>query len=175
MPVPVVTLEGRVVGDVQFRFVGDTALPLARFRMVCIDRKRGDNGNWVDGDEFWITVSCFRTLATYVADSVNDKDQVIVTGKLTTATWFDDAGAKQSAPKVVANNVGISLIFAARPATDSAGHGTRQHAPAPRPQQAQQRASVPASAPRNDSQGSDESWGVSEPWTGPGTQDDPWA
>lgn len=172
MPAPTVTLEGRVVGDVRFQYTGDTALPVARFRMVCIDRKRGDNGQWVDGDEFWITVSCFRQLATYVADSVNDKDQVIVVGKLTTATWFDAAGAKQSAPKVVASNVGVSLVFAARPATDSAGRGQRQHAPAPRPQE---RPPVPASAPRNDSQGSDESWGVSEPWTGPGTQDDPWA
>jgi single-strand DNA-binding protein len=172
MPAPTVTLEGRVVGDVQFRFTGDTALPVARFRMVCVERKRGENGNWVDGEEFWITVSCFRTLATYVSDSVNDKDQVIVVGKLTTATWFDESGAKQSAPKVVANNVGVSLIFAARPAPDSAGRGVRQHPPTPRPQE---RTPVPASAPRRDSQGSDESWGVSEPYTGPGTEDDPWA
>jgi single-strand DNA-binding protein len=173
VPAPTVTLEGRVVGDVQFRFTGDTALPLARFRMVCVDRKRNDSGQWVDGDEFWITVSCFRALATYVADSVNDKDQVIVTGKLTTATWFDESGTKQSAPKVVANNVGISLIFAARPANDSAGR-PRQHQQAPA-RTAPERAPVPASAPRQDSQGSDESWGATEPWTGPGTADDPWA
>lgn len=172
MPAPVVTLEGRVVGDVHFQFSGDTALPLARFRMVCVDRKRNDSGQWVDGDEFWVTVSCFRALATYVADSVMDKDQVIVVGQLTTATWFDAAGAKQSAPKVIARNVGVSLMFAARPASDSAGRGQRQQAP--RPQQ-QERVSVPASAPSQDPQGSDESWGVSGPYTGPGTADDPWA
>jgi single-strand DNA-binding protein len=170
MPTPTVTLEGRVVGDVQFRFTGDTALPVARFRMVCVDRKKNESGQWVDGEEFWVTVSCFRALATYVADSVNDRDQVMVAGKLTTATWFDDSGAKQSAPKVVASNVGISLMFAARPATDSAG-GQRR----PAPQRAPERASVPARAPSRDPQGSDESWGVSEPWTGPGTSQDPWA
>lgn len=173
MPAPTITLEGRVVGDVQFRFTGDTALPVARFRMVCVERKRvGDR--WEDGDEFWVTVSCFRQLATYVADSVLDKDQVIVVGTLTTATWFDDAGTKQSAPKVVAKNVGISLMFAARPATDTAGR-TRQAPPAQQGPRAQQRASVPAGAPRQDPQGSDESWGATEPYSGPGTQDDPWA
>jgi single-strand DNA-binding protein len=173
MPTPLVTLEGRVVGDVHFQYTGDTALPLARFRMVCVDRKRNESGQWVDGEEFWVTVSCFRMLATYVADSVNDRDQVIVTGKLTTASWFDSAGAKQSAPKVVANNVGVSLMFSARPAVDTGGR--QRQAP---PQQQRPRAQVPAGAPsrdRQDSQGSDESWGATEPYNGPGTADDPWA
>lgn len=170
MPTPLVTLEGRVVGDVAFQYTGDTALPVARFRMVCVDRKRGDNGQWIDGDEFWITVSCFRTLATNVADSVKDKDQVVVVGKLTTANWFDASGAKQSAPKVVASNVGVSLMFNARPGTDSTGRDRQ-----PQQQRPQERVSTPVSAPSRDPQGSDESWGVSEPWTGPGTQDDPWA
>lgn len=177
MPAPTVTLEGRVVGDVQFRFTGDTALPVARFRMVCVDRKRTDAGQWIDGDEWWVTVSCFRKLAETVAESVNDKDQVVVVGKLTTATWFDESGAKQSAPKVVANNVAISLIFAARPATDSA-HGGVRRSPAAQQQRAPQRTPVPASAPNGrgqDSQGSDESWGAVDAWTGPGTADDPWA
>lgn len=170
MPAPTITLEGRVVGDVRFQYTGDTALPVARFRMVCVDRKRGPDGNFTDGDEFWITVSCFRQLATNVADSINDRDQVIVSGKLTTATWTDSAGAKQSAPKVVANNVGVSLMFAARPASDSTGR--QRQAPAA---QARQHAQVPAGAPRMDPQGSDESWGAVSPYTGPGTEDDPWA
>lgn len=169
MPAPTITLEGRVVGDVQFRYTGDNALPVARFRMVCTDRKRTESGQWIDGEEFWVTVSCFRQLATYVTDSVNDRDQVIVVGKLTTATWFDAAGSKQSAPKVVANNVGISLMFKPRPASDSTGR-VRQT-----PQQAPQHAQVPAGAPGMDPQGSDESWGAVEPYTGPGTADDPWA
>lgn len=169
MPVPNVTLEGRVVGDVKFKYHGDTALPIAQFRMVCVERKQVD-GRWVDGEEWWVTVSCFRQLATYVADSVLDKDQVIVVGPLTTATWTDNDGRKQSSPKVVARNVGISLMFAARPAVDTGG-GQRQ---AP-PQRAPQRPQVPAGGPVDRSQGSDESWGVNEPWTGPGTPDDPWA
>ena len=169
MSAPTITLEGRVVGDVRFKFTDDTALPVARFRMVCVDRKRqGDQ--WVDGEEFWVTVSCFRTLAENVMESVMDRDQVIVIGKLTTAEWFDVTGEKKSAPKIVASNVGVSLMFGARPATDTTGR-TRQAAP----QRAPQRAQVPAGGPVVDPQGSDESWGVSEPWTGPGTADDPWA
>lgn len=179
MPIPTVTLEGRVVGDVAFQFTGDNALPVARFRMVCVERKRNEHNQWVDGEEFWITVSCFRQLATYVADSVNDKDQVIVVGQLSTATWFDQQGAKQSAPKVVAKNVAVSLLFAARPASDSAGYADRrppaQAQPQRAPQRAPERVPAPAYGPRQDPQGSDESWGASEPWTGPGTADDPWA
>jgi len=165
MPVPYLTLEGRVVGDVQFKFTDD-GMPVARFRMVCVDRKKTPAGDWVDGAEFWVTVSCFRRLAENVADSVKDKHQVVVTGKLSTSEWFETDGSKRSAPKVVASNVARSLVFDAIP-TEGARRPPRE-TPAQRPQ-------VPAGAPRTDSQGSDESWGVSEPWSGPGTQDDPWA
>ena len=164
MGVPIVTLEGRVVGDVQFKFTDD-GMPVARFRMVCVDRKQVD-GQWIDGAEFWITVSCFRRLAENVADSVKDKQQVLVLGKLSTSEWFDTDGSKRSAPKVVATNVARSRVF--DPITTEGARRPPRGTPPQRPQE-------PAVAPGNDPQGSDESWGVSEPWSGPGTQDDPWA
>jgi single stranded DNA-binding protein len=114
MPLPIITLDGRVVGDVQFKWLQE-GKALARFRMVCADRRKGEDGKWYDAETLWLTISAFGRLAENILDSVNDRDQVIVTGKLSTTEWTDQSGAKRSAQKVVASSVGPSLAFVPRP------------------------------------------------------------
>lgn len=168
MGAPVITLEGRVVGDPAFKYLDD-GRALCRLRMVCVDRRRqGDQ--WVDGEEFWVTVSVFRTLAERTYEAIRDRDQIIVVGKLTTSEWVDDDGRKMSAAKVVAANLGPSLLFASRAPSDNAAPARTAPARTPAPAR---------TAPRGpDSQGSDESWGSTSPSqrTGGGWDGvDPWA
>lgn len=114
MPLPVVTLDGRVVGDVKFKWL-ESGQALARFRMVCADRRKGDDGKWFDAETLWITVSVFGKLAENVLDSLNDRDAVVVIGKLSTAEWTDASGEKRTSQKVVASSVAPSLAFIPRP------------------------------------------------------------
>lgn len=175
MGAPTITLEGRVVGDPQFKYLDD-GRALCRLRMVCVDRRNVD-GRWVDGEEFWITVSVFRALAERTYEAIRDRDQIIVVGKLTTSEWMDSDGRKQSTPKVVAHNLGPSLLFSSRAPVDSPAPGasqsvrTAQRAPQPVTHAPQRR-------PEPDPQGSDESWGApvgaSTPLYG-AAGDDPWA
>lgn len=166
MPVPSISVEGRIVGDVSFKFTED-GLPIARFRMVAADRRQQPNGEWIDTETFWITVTCFRKLAENVADSLRDRDAVVVIGKLSTAEWVDEGGTTRSAPKLLASSVGPSLFFLPRPH----GQGTQG---AQRPAQRPQRTRVPASnEPPEPSPGDD-------PWTTPvvplpANGEDPWA
>lgn len=113
MPLPQITLDGRVVGDIMFKFL-DNGTALARFRIVCADRRKDEAGKWFDAETFWVTVSAFGRLAENIADSLHDRDQVIVTGKISTAEWTDQAGAKRTSTKVVATSVGPSLFFVPR-------------------------------------------------------------
>lgn len=165
MPVPQISVEGRIVGDVQFKFT-DEGMAVARFRMVASDRKQV-NGEWVESDDkFWVTVTAFRKMAENVADSLRDRDAVVVVGKLTTPEWVADDGSKRSGLKLIASSVGPSLFFLPRQHHESDRAGGSRPA---RPQ-------VPARADDR------EAWAPREedPWVTPvggGTlpADDPWA
>lgn len=167
MPVPQISVEGRIVGDISFKFTDD-GLPIARFRMVAADRRQQPNGEWVDTETFWITVTCFRKLAENVADSLRDRDAVVVIGKLSTAEWVDEGGQTRSAPKLIASSVGPSLFFLPRPHGQGAMGAQR---PAQRPVRAS--AGPVGSEPPEPSPGDD-------PWTRPlatmpENGEDPWA
>lgn len=131
MPVPQLTVEGRVVGDVQLRFT-DEGMAVARFRMVAADRRQDpQSGTWRDTETFWITVTCFRKLAENVADSIRDRDAVVVVGKLSTSEWSADDGSTKSANKFIASTVGPSLFFLPRQsAAAPPAAGDRQRRPA---------------------------------------------
>lgn len=165
MPLPTLGIEGRVVGDVQFKFT-DEGMAVARFRMVASDRKQVD-GRWVEGERLWLTISCFRKLAENVADSIRDNDLVLVYGKLSTAEWVEPGGEKRSAPKFVASSVGPALSFEPRPGSGAPAerrgreNGAQRRQPAPEP--------VAAGGGGNRYASEEGSWGAAS------TYDDPWA
>lgn len=163
MPLPQVSVEGRVVGDVQFKF-SDEGMAIARFRMVAADRRQV-NGEWVEGEKFWITVTSFRKMAENVADSIRDRDAVVVVGKMSTPEWVDTDGSKRSGLKLIASSIGPSLFFLPREHGSPAPGG-----PATRSQpRRQQGPAQPEPSPNDD------------PWTTPAEPtsyapgEDPWA
>jgi single stranded DNA-binding protein len=166
MPVPQISVEGRIVGDVSFKFTDD-GLPIARFRMVAADRRQQPDGTWVDTETFWITVTAFRKLAENVADSLKDRDAVVVIGKLSTAEWIDEGGQTRSAPKLIASSVGPSLFFLPRP------HGGGAQG-AQRPAQRPQRVRVPDSNEPPEPMPGDDPW-TTPTVTMPANGADPWA
>ena len=76
------TVVGNVVKDVEMRFTsaGD---PVASFR-VAMSSRRFDRQNerWVDSDTHYFTVTCWRTLAHNVVQSVVKGMPVVVYGRL---------------------------------------------------------------------------------------------
>jgi len=76
------TVVGNVVKDVEMRFTkaGD---PVASFR-VAMSSRRFDKANerWVDGDTHYFTVTCWRSLAHNVVESVHKGMPVMVHGRL---------------------------------------------------------------------------------------------
>ena len=61
------------------------------FRVASTPRYR-KNGDWVDGNTTWLTVTCWRNLAEHAAKSIRKGDPVIVIGKLRTNVWKGEEG-----------------------------------------------------------------------------------
>lgn len=100
-----VHITGNVGGDVDFR---STKVSLATFRLACTPRIR-KNGDWVDGDTTWLTVTCWRNLAENVATSVKKGDAVVVVGKLRTSNFRRDDGSVLSRLTLDATSVGHDM------------------------------------------------------------------
>jgi single-strand DNA-binding protein len=63
---------------------------------------------WVDGDEFGVTVVCWKALASAVLNGVRKGDPVVVSGRILTRR-FEKNGATQYFTEVKADFVGMDL------------------------------------------------------------------
>jgi single-strand DNA-binding protein len=82
-----VHVTGYVGTDVELR----SGSGLATFRLATTPRYR-KNGDWVDGNTTWLTVTCWRSLAEHVASSIRKGEPVIVVGRLRTNVWQGQDG-----------------------------------------------------------------------------------
>ena len=102
----IVTFQGWVGGEVRHRVVKETSV--ASFRVGVTPRLRRE-GDWVDGETGWYTVTVWRTLADHVRQSIRKGDPVIVSGRLRTETWTPEEGTPSTTMLVDATLVGHDL------------------------------------------------------------------
>lgn len=77
-----VTVLGNVAGDVELRSTR-SGEPVASFRLASGSRRFDRaSGEWVDGETHFFSVSCWRSLAHNVVESLHKGMPVIVTGRL---------------------------------------------------------------------------------------------
>ena len=100
-----VTFHGWV-GGVRHRVHKDVSV--ATIRVGVTPRLKRD-GEWVDGETAWYSVTAWRTLADHVHESVRKGDAVIVHGRLRTETWTPDEGAPSTTLHVEASLIGHDL------------------------------------------------------------------
>jgi single-strand DNA-binding protein len=82
-----VHITGYVGTDVELRPTSG----VASFRVASTPRFR-KNGDWIDGNTTWLTVTCWRNVAEHAAKSIRKGDPVIVIGKLRTNVWKGEEG-----------------------------------------------------------------------------------
>jgi single-strand DNA-binding protein len=66
-------------------------------------------GEWVDGNTSYVTVICWRKLATHAALSLRKGDPVVVRGRLSIRSYEDKSGQSRTAVEVEASTVGHDL------------------------------------------------------------------
>ena len=102
-----VTFQGWVGNDVVYRETLQGSV--ANFRVGSTPRIRRRNGDWVDGPTSWFAVSCWRSLADHVRDSVRKGEPVLVHGRLRTDVWEREDGQSSVTHVVDASFIGHDL------------------------------------------------------------------
>jgi single-strand DNA-binding protein len=105
-----VTVTGVVASEPRAVRLED-GLRITSFRVASTTRRRERGGDWVDGSTTWLTVTCWRALATNAAESVHKKDRVVVHGRLRTRDWVAADGTQRTSLEVDADAVGHDLSF----------------------------------------------------------------
>lgn len=97
-------------------------LPITSFRLVATSRRYdAESSAWVDGESTWVTVTCFRGLATHAYKSLAKRDRVIVHGRLATREWGEQ---RRVNVEVEADGIGHDLTFGTSSFTRTVGVGS---------------------------------------------------
>ncbi len=123
-----VTFQGWVGNEVVHRETQQGTV--ANLRVGSTPRIRKRNGEWVDGPTSWFSVTCWRTLADHVRDSVRKGDPVLVHGRLRADVWERADGQSSVTYVVDATYVGHDLnrgtaVFVEGPAARPHRHRRR--------------------------------------------------
>ena len=119
---PTLTLVAGVYKDPELRFA-PSGKAWVTIPTIVKNRKQVD-GQWVDDDDsvWFVSVKAFDRMAENIAETVTRGDTIIAKGRLDHRTYQTDAGEKREAWDLVADDIGVSLRFAAY---------TRKDAPSP--------------------------------------------
>jgi single-strand DNA-binding protein len=104
-----ITVVGNLVADPELRFT-QKGTPVASFRVATTSRVYKD-GQWVNGDEVFLSCSLWREAAENMVESLSKGMRVIVTGRLKQRSWEKD-GVKRTETYIEVDEVGPSLKFA---------------------------------------------------------------
>jgi single-strand DNA-binding protein len=106
-----VTVVGRVVSEITTR-VTSGGTKVANFRLLAQERNYDRTTNtWADGDRMYMTVVCWRRLADNVAESLRERDPVVVHGRLSMDEYTTKDGDHRSNIEVTAWAVGPDLAL----------------------------------------------------------------
>lgn len=101
-----VTLHGWVGSEVTYRCPQNVSV--ANFRLASTPRLKRQ-GEWVDGDTTWYSVTVWRHLADNLRTSVKKGDAVVVHGRLRSDSWKREDGQMSTTLQIEASLVGHDL------------------------------------------------------------------
>ncbi|WP_305789134.1 single-stranded DNA-binding protein [Symbioplanes lichenis] len=105
-----IVVIGNVLTAPEWRRTTNSQTLVANFRVASTSRRYDrENGNWTDGSQFRIRVTCWRRLAEGVAASVKVGDPIMVSGRLATRDWTDADGQRRTTYEMDAHAVGHDL------------------------------------------------------------------
>jgi single-strand DNA-binding protein len=110
--------EFRVVGDPKLRYT-DEGTPVANVRLVANKRRKNNQGGWEDDPEkvLWANATLWRKPAENLANSIRDKDLVIVKGTFYLRE-FEHNGVRRQSVEIEAEHIAPSLTFRTTPHSD---------------------------------------------------------
>jgi single-strand DNA-binding protein len=107
-----VTLVGNLTREPELRFAA-SGTAWASCGLAVNHRRRRDDGTWEELPPHFFDLVCFGEVAENLADSLSKGDRVIACGRLEEDKWADRTGAERTTQRLVADELGASLRFAA--------------------------------------------------------------
>jgi len=101
-----VTVVGNVTRDPELRFTPGGA-PVANFGLAWNRKDQND-----EDVACFFDITCWRSLAENVAESITKGQRVIVYGRLDQRSWENQEGERRSKVEIVADEVAPSLVWA---------------------------------------------------------------
>lgn len=108
---PTITGTGRLVSDIELRYT-NSGKAVAQARIAFSDRKKQDDGTWVDGDKVFLDASVWGEEAERLAEGLPRGTEVLVSGKLRQREYEKD-GAKRVVFEVLFATIAPTLKYAA--------------------------------------------------------------
>jgi single-strand DNA-binding protein len=106
MSLPILTGTGRLCSDGEIRF-SQSSTAVYSVNLAFSQRKKTQEGTWVDGDKLFIKAVAFGDLATNLSDSLSKGDEVLVTGRVKLNEWEDKtSGEKRSQVQLLVDSMG---------------------------------------------------------------------
>lgn len=105
---PRIELEGVVVADPELRF-SQSGKAWVKMRVVANDRKRGENGEWVDGAAAFLDVKAFDAMAENITETFTKGDKVLVVGRLNPEEWQTESGETRHTFSIMVDAIGPSV------------------------------------------------------------------
>lgn len=118
MALPSITFTGNLTADPELRFT-QSGKPVTNFNVACNERKKNDQGEWVDGDTTYLRVVVWRAAET-VANGLSKGSKVTVTGTLVQSNYETATGEKRNSFEVRADDVAKVLYDKASQAPTAA-------------------------------------------------------
>ncbi len=85
------TISGNVVDEPKLRKTATNGITVLTFRVASTSRRRdADTGQWGDRDTLFVNVTCWRSLASNVADSLFKGQPVVVHGRFYSRQYTKD-------------------------------------------------------------------------------------
>jgi single-strand DNA-binding protein len=105
-----VTVVGNLVTKPERRRVESNGSTVVNFRIGSTSRRFDKaTGGWVDGNTFFVKVSCWRSLAENAYQSLFKGDPVLVRGRIFTREYLTEDGAKRVSYEMEASSIGHNL------------------------------------------------------------------
>lgn len=120
------TVVGNLTADPEIKFTAG-GKAVASFTVATSERRRQDDGTWINGDSTYWPVSVWEGLAEHVCESLRKGDAVIVVGSASWRGWDKPDGTKGGRLEIKAREVAASLRW--HPVVPARGNtGTRPSA-----------------------------------------------
>jgi single-strand DNA-binding protein len=111
---PEITIIGRLAADPEFKEFGNGTI--AKFRVITSDRRKNEDGNWVDINTSGWNIVAWNTLAESCRNVLAKGYEVVVIGSIKEDSWTDKEGATRKTVEVTASSVAVSTFAVQRAA-----------------------------------------------------------